>query len=137
MNFTIIDSIDWANLKNAYGSAVSNPKHFRALLSNKEDDVDEAIYGFLHSEACHQYTTYSSTPYVVKCLLYIFEHNEFEEEQLEELLGFIFACTYSAKNIKSLRDEILAGQKHYEIYAKSTFKSGEVAKNLLVFCNKY
>ena len=137
MDFTIIDSIPWAELKNAYGSADSAPQSLRALISNNEDDVDEAIYGFLHSEACHQYTTYSCTPYVVKCVLLILEHKEFSESELAEILGFIRACTNSAKENEMLRNEILAGRECFQKYLKKPGRPRIESAKLLEFCSEY
>ncbi|MET1257499.1 hypothetical protein [Aliikangiella maris] len=137
MDLSIIDSISWADLENAYGSAASAPQSLRALLSDDEDDVDEAIYGFLHSEACHQYTTYSCTPYVVKCVLYILELKEFKDSELGEILGFIQACTYNAREIESLRNEILSGIECYKKYKGRKARVGEEATKLVEFCNEY
>ncbi len=116
MNLKYFDNFNWENLEFAYGSAKNAPKSLRILAkSTDEDEIEEAIYGFLHSEACHQYTTYSGTPAVVNCMLYILENRVFEEEHLLGIISFIQACTtYSACSDMDLQKEILKGKELYD-----------------------
>jgi hypothetical protein len=78
-------------------SSESAPQSLRGFMSDIEVDVDDAIYGFLHSEASHQYNTYSFTPYVVAFVLNILEHKEFNSSVLAEILGSIRAFSWSAE----------------------------------------
>ena len=63
--FDRVHSIPWDTLEHAYGVANDAPEWIFALASEVEDARIEAVCGFLHSSICHQYTTYSATPYVI------------------------------------------------------------------------
>jgi hypothetical protein len=98
MDIPFINDYPWEALEQAYGSAEQAPIWLKSLTNKDEERRDEAIYEFLHSQACHQYSTYSCTPPVVKCVIYILENYNFQQaSQLSNVLGFINACTYNAK----------------------------------------
>lgn len=63
--FEHLDKVSWHTLTHAYGPATDATKWIPALASEDEDLRSEAVYGFLHSSICHQYTTYPATPYVI------------------------------------------------------------------------
>src|ERR1700712_5035452 len=63
--FEHLDKIPWHALAHAYGPATDATKWIPALASDDENLRSEAVYGFLHSSICHQYTTYSATPHVI------------------------------------------------------------------------
>jgi hypothetical protein len=134
-----IDDYKWDELEQAYGSAAKFPEHLMDLMSNDEELVSEAVNGFLHSEACHQYTTYSCTPPTVRCVLYILENHTFEDVNiLQGILDFVGACTYSAKRTESLRDEILKGIKCYKRLSEHENEGVvDIAETLLKFCANY
>jgi len=137
MDISTINSIPWHELQHAYGTAEDSPKYLIDLLNGNKDLIDEAIYGFLHSSACHQYSTYSCTPYVVRCVVFILESKYFEIEQTCEILGFLNACTHSARVNPELRKEIIQGAECFKKYLKHS--DPKVIKNiqkLLVFCNE-
>ncbi len=138
MDLSILEEFEWSNLEHAYGSAEDAPKSLKWLISNNKDDREEAIYGFLHSSACHQYTTYSSTPMVVRCVLYILAHKEFDCDELGQILGFIRACTYSAKNNQKLKEEIVLGESTYKKFSSSENSYvKEQSQKLQTFCTQY
>lgn len=139
MDIPFINDYKWNELEQAYGNAADAPAWLIDLTSEDEDIRDEAIYEFLHSQACHQYTTYSCTPPVVKCVIYILNNHHYEDEDaLAEVLGFVQACTYNAKTIETLRAEILKG-----IYCYSKFvnhnneRVRKEAQKLVEFCSDY
>ena len=139
MLIPFIDEYDWGNLEQAYGSASHAPKYLNDLVSADEDLRSEAIYGFLHSEACHQYTTYSCTAPVVRCVVFILENNEFSDfVELRNIIGFIHACTYSARSKEDLRQEILNGLRCYEKYSNhADINVCKEYKALIEFCLSY
>ena len=133
---SIIDSINWTELEHAYGNASDAPQHLRNLF-NAEDEfpLSEAVYGFLHSSACHQYTTYSCTPYVVRCVLYLLNKKEVGCDLMHDVVGFVDACSGSAKEEPELAQEILAGASLYEQFAgHSDPRVSKRAKSLVAFC---
>ncbi|MFQ3226626.1 MAG: hypothetical protein ACI8RW_000002 [Porticoccaceae bacterium] len=137
MDMPTIDSIPWSSLEHAYGSAADASKYLHDLAHGNEDEIDEAVYGFLHSSACHQYTTYSSTPYVVRYVINLLSSDLLLIEQTSEILGFIYACTFSAKDKELLKSEIVNGSACFKKYLKhSDPKVVENAKKLLVFCGE-
>ena len=138
MTIPLINDYDWEKLKQAYGSAEDAPKFINDLLSDDEELVDEAISDFLFSQACHQYTTYSCTPPVVRCVVFILNNYELDSYIINELLQFIHACTYNAVTILELRKEILLGLSCYKMYEKhSEEKIGLSAESLVKFCSTY
>jgi len=138
MDKSEIDSIPWSSLEHAYGSAVDAPKYLHDLVNGNEDEIDEAVYGFLHSSACHQYTTYSSTPYVVRFVIAFLNSRLLLIEQTSEILGFVHACTFSARDNGLLKNEIIQGSECFKKYLKhSNSKVVENAKKLLEFCETY
>jgi hypothetical protein len=136
MLIPFIEEYDWKNLEQAYGSADHAPKYLNDLISSDEYLRSEAIYGFLHSEACHQYTTYSCTAPVVRCVVFILENNNFNDfSELRDILGFIRACTYSAKSKEDLKKEIVNGLRCYEKYSNhSDINICKESKGLIEFC---
>ena len=135
MDTSFINSIVWGELEHAYGSAQDSPHHLMNLIKGDEDEIDEAVFGFLHSSACHQYSTYSSTPFIVRSVVSILNLKYFEIEQTSEILGFIHACTHSAKEKIELRKEIINGSECFKKYLKhSDPKVVKNAKELITFC---
>ncbi len=138
MDTSEIDAIPWSSLKHAYGSAADAPKYLYDLVNGNEDEIDEAVYGFLHSSACHQYTTYSSTPYVVRCVIGFLNSRLLLIEQTSEILGFVHACTFSAKDNEFLKAEIMEGSDCFKKYLKHPDSIAvENAKKLLKFCGQH
>ena len=137
MDTLVIDSIPWSSLEHAYGSAADAPKYLYDLAHGNEDEIDEAVFGFLHSSACHQYTTYSSTPYVVRHVVNFLSSDLQLIDQTSEILGFICACTISAKDKEFLKAEIVNGSGCFKRYLKHPDpKAVENAKKLLAFCGE-
>jgi len=138
MALSIIQTIPWHELECAYGSAKDAPEHLEHLYSGNEEEIEDAVYDFLHSSACHQYSTYSCTPYVVRCVINLLNTNGFESHLLHEIIGFIQACTHNASDLKELRNEIITGKECYIKYLKHTdIRVIEIAKDLVQFCSKY
>lgn len=133
---SIIDSIDWTGLQHAYGNASDAPEHLRNLFNSEEEfPLSEAVYGFLHSSACHQYTTYSCTPYVVRCVLYLLSKKEVGCGLMHGVVGFVDACSVSARCQPELAREILAGADLYKQFAgHRDARVAERAKALVEFC---
>jgi hypothetical protein len=138
MHIPFIDEYNWIELEQAYGSAEKAPEYLQNLMSEDEDLLDEAINEFLLSQVCHQYTTYSCTPAVLRCVIYIVQNHQCDESLLSELLWFIEACKYNAKSILSLRDEIIKG---HELYRElRDHKCQDVREAVLLldeFCESY
>jgi hypothetical protein len=135
MLYPIINSIQWCELEHAYGSASDAPRYLNNLCSSDENEIDEAVDHFLLSSACHQYTTYSCTPWVVRCVIKILNLSYFEIEQTSGIFDFLRACTHSARNKTDLKKEILNGVECYKKYADH--RDVNVVKNvklLLEFC---
>jgi hypothetical protein len=138
MDKSTIDSVPWSSLEHAYGSAGDAPKYLNDLAHGNDDEIDEAVNGFLHSSACHQYTTYSSTPYVVRCVIDLLNSRLLDIEQTSEILGFVQACTFSARDKEPLRVEIMKGSECFKKYLKhSDSKVTETANKLLEFCGEF
>jgi hypothetical protein len=138
MTIPLIDEYNWQELEQAYGSAENAPKFLNDLLSGDEDLLDEAINDFLFSQACHQYTTYSCTPPVVKCVVFILNNYELDSYIINQLLQFIHACTYNAVSIPELRKEILLGLNCYKVFEKHPDEKVELtADSLINFCSTY
>ncbi len=137
----IINSISWKTLEHAYGSAENAPQAFEDLQGDDKDARDDAVNEFLLSSAIHQYTTYSCTPYVVRCVLDIIRNGDIEALEsigaplVRELFGFINACTPSANNDNTLRNEIINGLDCYQEYLDHhDRKTAKIANVLLKFC---
>lgn len=109
----LLVSIPWNTLKGAYGHTGDAPSYLEDLVYGNEDEIDEAINEFLFSTAFHQYTTYSCTPFVVRCVLYIIQNEKVDQRVLAELYEFLNACTHGAKHDLVLRSEILKGKQCY------------------------
>jgi len=62
-----LDTIDWANLTHAYGSARDVPDQIRGLASRDPDTRKRAIYD-LYGNIFHQSTRYQATPHAVPFL---------------------------------------------------------------------
>ena len=138
MDIPAIDSIPWSSLEHAYGSAEDAPKYLYDLTHGNEDEIDVAVYSFLHSYACHQYTTYSCTPYVVRHVIDFLSSDLQLIEQTSEILGFVYACTFSANDKELLKAEIINGSECFKNYLKhSDPKAVENAKKLLAFCGEH
>lgn len=143
MDIEIINSIPWESLEHAYGSAKNAPQAFDDLLGDDENAREDAVNEFLFSSALHQYTTYSCTPYVVRCVLDIIRNSDIKDLEsigsplIRELLGFINACTQSAKSDIKLRSEILDGVDCYRGHLEHPDrKTAKAASELLNFCDE-
>ncbi|HPI96646.1 MAG TPA: hypothetical protein PLX38_10545 [Gammaproteobacteria bacterium] len=118
----LIDSISWDKLEDSYGPAINAPQGFIDLFSDNQDTREDAVYEFLLSSALHQYSTYSCTPYVVKCVLYISEYEDIKNlvvincPLVRELFLFINGCLHSAQTMVELKKEIVKGKLLYEKY---------------------
>lgn len=135
MELPIVSSIQWDKLEHAYGKATDAPKYLNDLRSSDENELDEAVDHFLLSSACHQYTTYSCTPSVVKCVVATLSFSYFEIEQTSGIFDFLKACTNSARNKGDLKREILNGIECYRKYANhKDVRVVENVKMLLEFC---
>ncbi|MCC2614676.1 hypothetical protein LJ739_00290 [Aestuariibacter halophilus] len=139
MNIPFIDEYNWNELQQAYGTAEHAPSWISDLTSPDEDIRDEAINEFLHSQACHQYTTYSCTPPTVRCVIYILTNYTFEDEDaLFNILSFIYACTYNAKTMESLRSEILKGRTCYLAFCNhKNERVKSEAQKLIEYCSEF
>lgn len=114
----IIDSIPWSQLAHAYGSAEDLPPYLYDLFNSEDEDaLDEAVYHCLHSCACHQYTTYSCTADVVRCVLFLISEKVVGYGLMPEVLSFIAACQYGAKSDDRLNQAIRDGRLVYERYS--------------------
>ncbi|MCF6318321.1 MAG: hypothetical protein L3J83_03430 [Proteobacteria bacterium] len=138
----IIDSIPWNKLEDAYGVAYKAPQGFIDIFSDDQDTREDAVYEFLLSSALHQYTTYSCTPYVVKCVLYIIKYEDIENLNIisypliRVLFLFIQGCSHSAQTIVELRTEIVKGKLIYEKYKSHHDKlTSNYASKLFDFSN--
>lgn len=63
-----LDTVDWAHLEHAYGSAEDVPDQLRALASPDADARQQAIHA-LYGNIWHQGTVYQATAYAVPFLL--------------------------------------------------------------------
>lgn len=139
MEIPFINDYKWEDLQQAYGSAEKAPDRLADLMCKDDDLREGAINDFLFSQICHQYTTYSATPPVVKCVIYILNNHDFEDEEtLADILGFIEACTHNAKSDFLLRKEILAGETCYQRYAQHPANNvREYSEQLVHFSSGY
>ena len=142
MESKMISSVPWNALEHAHGSAQNAPQAFDDLLGLDEDARDDAVNEFLLSSAYHQSTTYSCTPYVVRCVLHIIENEDISNLEtigaplIRELLGFIKACTHSAKTDSKLRAEILDGLNCYKSHLEyPDSKTAKISQELVGFCD--
>ena len=136
---SIIDSIEWNGLSHAYGPADQDaPKYLRDLFNGDEDETTEAVYHFLHSCACHQYTTYSCTPYVVRCVVFLISQQDVGWDLMHDVIGFVYACTQSGKLEPKLMQEILLGKPQFERLSRhEDEKVAACAASLLAFCDTH
>jgi hypothetical protein len=74
-----LDSVDWASLQHAYGSAADIPNLLRSLLSEDEQIRDNAIYE-LFGNIHHQGTVYEASSYAIPFLMEFLNCPEFLEK---------------------------------------------------------
>ena len=139
MQIPFINEYKWEELEQAYGSAEDAPVWLSDLTSQDEDIRDEAIYEFLHSQACQQYTTYSCTPPTVRCVIFILSNHTFEDaDALFGIINFLQACTYNARKKEDLRQEILNGINCYRTFSlHSDDRIKLETQKLIEFCNEF
>jgi hypothetical protein len=136
-----LDSIPWHTLDHAYGSAEDAPKHIRALISDNEDEREQAVSGFLWSSAFHQWTLYSCTKYVIPFVLEILTHRDvtqrsvYESTLKLELISFIFECSFVSDGYEGVDSEIKAGRSIYAVLSNDDdVKVKALALDLINFC---
>ncbi len=74
-----LDSVDWAGLKHAYGSAADVPALIHALASSDKAER-EAAYEELHGNIWHQGTVYEASSYAVPFLLEMLAEDQTEDK---------------------------------------------------------
>jgi hypothetical protein len=97
LNF--IDSLPWEEVSHAYGTAIDGPVELRKLLSEDEDERQDAINGFLYSAVYHQYSVFPATPFAVASVINILEEGVVNDltagmgnTMASELLHFVRIC---------------------------------------------
>ncbi len=96
----LIDSMPWQQVSHAYGPAKDAPTELRRLVASDVEERMDAICGFLYSSAFHQYSIFSATPYVIRCVAKMLMLDELPElpcgmnnrPMAYELLHFIRIC---------------------------------------------
>lgn len=68
-----IATIDWGNLRHAYGSAGDVPELLMLLLS-EDEIIREDVYEELYGNICHQGTIYEASAYAVPFLLRLLDY---------------------------------------------------------------
>ncbi len=101
-----LDSIDWAHLEHAYGSADDVPDYIHALCSTDEDVRSNAI-GDLFGTVWHQGTIYSASPHVVPFLAELLEAADVPGK---ELIAVLLACIASGTGYYQVHGEIFRKQ---------------------------
>ena len=144
MDTTLINSIDWESLNHAYGKATNGPKELVNLLSENEDDRDDAVNDFLYSSAYHQGTVYSCTPSVMRCVIHIIKHEDITTLEtigaplIRELFHFLSICGINWKTHPKIAEALYEGRKIYKEYLSfSDPNTVNSAKELINFCNEY
>lgn len=74
-----LDTIDWANLKHAYGSAADVPDSLRDLASPKAETREQGLY-HLYGNIFHQGSRYQATPYAIPFLYELIETDAVEDK---------------------------------------------------------
>jgi len=94
-----IDSMPWAKVSHAYGPANDAPHEIKRLMSDDVEDRMDAICGFLYSSAFHQYSIYTATPLVMRCVAKLLglpklpnEPSGMGQPMAYELLHFVRIC---------------------------------------------
>lgn len=94
-----IDSMPWAKASHAYGPANDAPHEIKRLMSDDVEDRMDAICGFLYSSAFHQYSIYTATPLVMRCVAKLLglpklphEPSGMGQPMAYELLHFVRIC---------------------------------------------
>jgi hypothetical protein len=139
--FDDLRSIPWHRLQHAYGPATDARRWIPALVSDDPDLRDEAVYGFLHSSICHQYTVYSATPYVIPFVIEILRDGTCCDLPVaagtlrHALLDFLSACTHAGKTNRPVATALLAGRDVYAVCVSDPVaKIARDARALLEFC---
>lgn len=83
-----MNSIDWSNLRHAYGTASDVPRLLAALASDDESDRDGGFYDFFGS-LCHQGTVYPASLAAIPALLALLAEPSYpdRERMLEALVA--------------------------------------------------
>ena len=78
--FETIDSVPWATLNHAYGTAENTPKYLRQLASWVPSTREDAL-GVIRNGITHQGQCYEVTPYIVPFLLELVEASLVQDKQ--------------------------------------------------------
>lgn len=86
--FEKVDSIEWAKLSHAHGTAEDVPLHLFALVDGTKEECDQAL-GYFWEYMLHQGSRYEASPYVVQFLFEALEHAapKIQRDLIDLLLG--------------------------------------------------
>ena len=143
--FERLHDLPWHQLSHAYGSAADAARWIPALASEDPSEREEAVYGFLLSSVCHQYSLYSATPHVIPFVVEVLADATAAARPIgappddsvgEALLDFVWACTPGSRLAPPVHRAILAGRHVYARYVNAREpKAAKYAAALVQFCN--
>jgi len=128
--FDNLDTINWSNIKHAYGPATDLPDTLRALAFGDKQQREHAIWE-LHGNIWHQGTVYEATAYAVPFLLDLVRNNHADSLEVLCLLALI-ACGSSYLEVHGNRLKLsdvqyaakLAQERGWAVEAKKAVGMG-------------
>jgi len=148
----LIDSMPWQQVSHAYGPAKDAPVELRRLMAADVEERMDAICGFLYSSAFHQYSIYSATPYVIRCVANMLALEDLpelpcgmnERPMAYELLHFIRICAeqgqeaiegttaFDAPTIEEVVSEVMPVLERYLAHSESKTREEAIVLKTLV-----
>ena len=143
--FDQLDQVPWHRLAHCYGPATDAMQWIPALASEDEDLRSEAVYGFLHSSVCHQYTTYSATPHVIPFVIEALRDPVVSGRQVfaggrdtmrASLFDFLHACAVGSRREDDVGRSLMTARDLYAAHvADDDPGTAGNAQALLRFCD--
>lgn len=113
---TGLDTVDWENLRHAYGSAHDVPQLLYELTS-PDSDVRDNAWGELYGNLWHQGTIYEATSYAVPFLLQLLQAPSVSQKELILVyLGDLASASSNGQNNEYLALTRAAVDQGYALY---------------------
>ena len=143
--FEHLDKVPWHKLTHCYGPATDAMRWIPALASEDDGLRSEAVYGFLHSSVCHQYTTYPATPHVIPFVIEALRDPMVSgrpvleggrERMRAALFDFLHACAVGSRREDAVGRALVTARELYaEHVADDDPSTARAARSLLRFCD--
>ncbi|WP_375560409.1 hypothetical protein ACE193_22360 [Bernardetia sp. OM2101] len=112
-----LDTIPWAELQHAYGSAADVPNNIRSLTFSDKELRKQALWT-LYGNIFHQGTRYNATPYAIPFLFELIESEYIEERHkliyyiVHLALGYENSYLLEGINPRQIKAELKHAHKH-------------------------